>query len=95
MSPPFVSSRNNLWNVYTTAKTYSCRPSELLGIDDTYVAYCLDNAVAEFGAYVSNELEKVEGKTAKSTSKKREAKLKQLLTDRETARFADPAKIFK
>ena len=32
------------------AKTYRLRPSELLGVDDTYTAYCFDEACFYFEA---------------------------------------------
>jgi len=50
--------------VVTTAKIWGIRPSELLGIGDSYSAYCLDEA----GAYVSRLLE--EGKPVPTAVKK-------------------------
>lgn len=44
------------------------RPSQLAGVDDPYVAYCLDEAVGEFGAFVTAELETI-GLTPKETKK--------------------------
>jgi hypothetical protein len=51
-----------------------------LGIDDDYIAYCLDQVVGEFGSYVRHELEKVQGKTDKEVEGRRELMLRRLLT---------------
>lgn len=42
---PLFKSRKIL-NIISTAKTFGCRPSELLGINpyDTYTMYCVDEA---------------------------------------------------
>lgn len=53
-------------NVINTAKTFNCRPSELLGVDteDVYGCYCIDEACA----YLYNMLQPdSEGKTKKPT----------------------------
>jgi len=36
--------------------TYHRRPSEVIGIDDTWAAYQFDMAVAQFGAWVEGKL---------------------------------------
>lgn len=46
-----------MYLTWSQAKTYSCRPSELLGIEDRLAAYYLDRAVALFGSRVDRELE--------------------------------------
>lgn len=77
--------------MYVQAKTWGVRPSDLLGIEDRYEAFCLDSAVAEFGAHVEEELDKVKGKNEKARRGAREAKLRTLLSDKsETKKFADP-----
>lgn len=53
----------------------------MLGIVDEYAAYCLDEAVAEFGALVSGALNEVEGKTAQVVKAKQELVLKSMLGD--------------
>lgn len=50
-----------------------------MGITDEYVAYCFDEAVGEFGNYISAELEKVEGKDSKQIEARQEMRLKTLL----------------
>lgn len=62
------------------------RPSELLGIDDPYEAYCLDEAVLSFGDGVRAELDKVKGK---NQEQKRMMALRRMLGMKQ--KFADPA----
>lgn len=53
-------------NVINTAKTFNCRPSELLGVDeeDVYACYCIDEACA----YLYNMLQPdKDGKTLTPT----------------------------
>lgn len=71
-----------MWNV---------RPSQLLGIDDDYLAYCIDEAVGEYGSFVRGELEQVEGKNAKEVQGRRELVLRRLLTaEKEADLYATP-----
>ena len=37
------------------SKQYSCRPSQLLGIEDEYTAFCFDEACCEIIARLKNE----------------------------------------
>lgn len=37
------------------SKLYRCRPSEILYIQEEYVAYCFDEACALFTAYLSQK----------------------------------------
>lgn len=82
------------------AKTWNCRPSDLLNIQDDYVAYCLDQAVGYFGRTLENELEKA-GSDAKNNADaewKRRAVLDRYLGDNDKpqrGQFADPAAMFK
>lgn len=75
------------------ARRWQTRPSELLGIEDVYVAYCLDEAVLEFAAHIESELNnvKVKGDNQDILAKRREAVLESLLTGNVAKRFADPA----
>lgn len=81
------------------AKTWGVRPSELLAIDDEYVAYCLDQAVGYFGRTLEAELEKA-GSDAKN-EQEAEWKRKRILSDflgedkkPQRGQFADPAAFF-
>jgi hypothetical protein len=77
-----------MWLMFNQAKTWSTRPSELVGITGDYLAFCFDEAVASWGNFVTNELEKIEGKTDKEVSRKRHGKLMQLLDAPDSQRFA-------
>lgn len=79
------------------AKTWNCRPSDLLAIEDSYVAYCLDQAVGFFGRHLDAELEKV-GSDAKNDEEakwKRQQILDKYFEEEDKkprpGRFADPA----
>ena len=78
------------WALYNHAKTWGVRPSELLDIDNPYIAYCLDEAVATFGNGVSNELESVEGKSKSQVNQRRRAVLGKLLKLPDEVRFKKP-----
>lgn len=58
-----------------------------MDIEPGYRAFCLDEAVAAWGNYVSSELEKISGKTDKEVNKKRTNKLLQLLDAPAEKRF--------
>lgn len=79
-----------MWNVFLESKTWRRTPSELFGIDDQYVSFCLNEAVAMIGNWITHELEKVEGKNAKAIEARREQILKRLLAGGEAARFQAP-----
>lgn len=82
------------------AKTWGVRPSELLAIDDSYVAYCLDQAVGYFGRTLEAELEKA-GSDAKNEDEaewKRRKVLESFLGEEDKPQrglYADPAAMFK
>lgn len=48
-------------------------------MEDPYTAYCIDQAVGYLGAYITEELDKIEGKDSKAVARKRQRKLEQLL----------------
>lgn len=82
-----------MWQIYNLAKTWNCRPSELLGLTSDWDAYCLDNAVAAFGNHLTAELDGVEGKNKQEIERKRETILRRYLPEATKARkFADPGK---
>lgn len=74
--------------VYLEAKTWNRRPSELFDIEDEYVAYCFDEAVALIGNFITGELEKIEGKNVKQIEGRRQAALARLLGQR--PKFKEP-----
>lgn len=83
-----------MWTLYRQATTWRTRPSDLLAIEDRYVAYCLDEAVAMFGNALTGELESVHEKTAKKSEQKRQRILDKWLGTESNAgqRFKDPAR---
>ena len=90
------NNRSRLWTLYVQAKEWRCRPSQILDIKNGWVAYCLDNAVWEFGQWVHTKLDEVpEAKKAEVTKKRRAAKLNAILSDKPELAFADPAARFK
>lgn len=95
----FVGNRLTAWLLYNDAQSWRVRPSQLLDIDDSYVAYCLDQAINYWGKTIENDLDKVEGKNDKDTENKRKAVLNGYLYpspsgEASKGRFADPALMF-
>jgi hypothetical protein len=84
-----------VWVLFVEAKTWNCRPSDLLAIEDDYVAYCLDQAVGYLGRTIESELNKVEGKTEIETEQKRKIILDRFLGEESDkprrGLYADPA----
>lgn len=78
-----------MWAIFQLAKTYSCRPSVLLGIEVQPTAYYFDRAVGVFGIHLERELADAEskGKTATSKNMKRKMVLSKYL-GAEAAGFA-------
>lgn len=76
-----------MWLTFQDAKTWSVRPSILLNLQNDYVAYCFDQAVSVWGNHVIHELDKIEGKTEKEVTRKRQNKLLQLLDAPDAVRF--------
>ena len=60
-----------MWNLHSLSVTYHQRPSEVVGIDDTWAAYQFDMAVAQFGAWVEGKLNErdTKGKPVNSLAK--------------------------
>lgn len=91
----FVKNLPRVWGIYRLCQVYHCRPSELLHIDDSYTAFCLDEAIGVFGLGVENELNSVEAKTEKEAARKRQqllGKLLQLPDEQRFRKFSKPRK---
>lgn len=76
------------------SKTWNCRPSDLVAIEDPYVAYCFDQAVGHIGRSIEAELDKVESKSVAEGEQKRKIVLERFLGDPEKPSkglYADPA----
>lgn len=85
--------------LYNHAKTWHVRPSALLALDDSYVAYCLDEAVAYLGRTIDGELHGVEGDTQADRNRNAQLVLDSYFGEPENkprpGMFADPALLFK
>ena len=62
-------------------KQYQQRPSQLVGVNDAYSAYCLDESVYLFGMYVEAELHEAtkDSTDAKKSSQQRHMVLARIL----------------
>ncbi len=78
-SNPFVRNTASVWTLYLESRTWRTTPSQMFEIDDRYVAYCFDEAVAIIGNHISYQLDKVEGKTQKQIEGRRNAVLNRML----------------
>lgn len=68
-----------------------------MGVDDPYVAYCLDQAVGHFGRTLQGELDSVDAKDAADGEYKRRRILEKYLGEEDKpsrGMFADPATMF-
>lgn len=81
-------------NAFLQAKQWGKTPAEVFGITDEYTAYCFNEAIAIFGHWIEEELEKVPGKTDKERKGNRSLMLKSLMKETEGAGLADPADYF-
>lgn len=82
-----------LWQMYTMAKTWSCRPSDLLGLqENSHTAFCFDRACAVFGNALKAELDAVEGKKKKEIERKREQILSKWFNSEARSTEAQPKK---
>ena len=85
-----MKNKRLLWELYNNSKSWSVRPSTLVGIDpikDDYRAYCIDQVVAYWGNYVMGELDSIKGKDEKSISRKRHQRLMKLMDAPDEQRF--------
>ncbi len=79
--------------MHNLAKTYRCRPSDLLGLTNTWDAFAFDSAVAVFSNKVESEMDSVKGRTDKAKQNARDAVLRRYIPELAKARkFADPGK---
>jgi hypothetical protein len=87
--------------LWLKAQAVGVRPSNLLGLkENTYEAYCLDEAVIYFGMTLQNRLEQAGHKPSKEERKAEAARkriLDQVLSEEDEKKgsgFADPAAMF-
>lgn len=70
------------WRLYRLAKACNCRPSDLLDVQNSYAAFCLDEAVIHFGDTLESELDKAaeKAKSSKAAEGKQRLILERWLT---------------
>lgn len=69
-----------MWKTYQMAKTYGKLPSEVMQVEDSIAAWCLDDAVTWFGITIENALqERVEVTFGKKTQSRQKYTLALLL----------------
>lgn len=80
------------------SKLWKVRPSEIVGLDDPYVAYCLDEAIMYAGNYIEQQLDNVKQGKGKNAEKHRAAQqqivLERILYGKQQT-FRDPAMSLK
>lgn len=89
-----------VWLLWLQAKAVRTRPSKFLNIRNTYVAYCLDQAVIFFGMQFEGMLQDAGHKPSKEERRAqaaREALVKNMFSPdaQKGTGFADPALMFK
>lgn len=91
-----------VWLLWQKAKAVGHRPSALLSIDpveDSYLAYCVDEAVVYFGIMLENELQSAgqkPGKEERRAQLARERILARVFGDGGAKKqYADPAAMFR
>lgn len=73
------------------ARKGNTRPSDILGIEDDFEAFCVDEAVYYFGEYVKEKMEEVKGKTKAQRRGKAENVLRKYLGEK--PKFRDISEI--
>jgi len=95
-----VQNTEELWLLFQDSKTWSSRPSQLLGVEDPYAAYCIDQAVAYWGRHLESEMDKAERNTKNedAATRARQAVLDRYMprpeNQKHTGNFSDPAAMF-
>jgi hypothetical protein len=74
-----VQKLQNVWHLWQTCKALNTRPSEIMGLDDPYLAYCLDEAITFGGRSIEADLESITHKKPKRQAQMRENRLLALL----------------
>lgn len=88
-----MTSTGQSWRLWNLSKAYRARPSEMLGLENTWDSFCLDSAIWVFGSHIENEMNKIEAKTDKEREHKRDSVLRRYIPELAKAqKFADPGK---
>lgn len=59
-----------MWELYRRAERWGQPPSSLMGIDNQFLAWCLDEAVDTFGTTVESRVRQAGKSTGKSDTEK-------------------------
>lgn len=101
-STGFVTNKVNCWSLYLLAKTWQCRPSELLGLESgSYQAYTFDEAIAFYGNNLKHRLEEIEAPKKHKNPQKYVEQKRKLLLHKEFSgtvggpKFKDPGLLFE
>ena len=78
-----------MWILYQQAKQWSKQPSEIIGIENGYVAYDFNLAVGIFGNQVEREIDRIElsereqkqKNSSRLLERRRQRKLEQILSN--------------
>lgn len=68
-----------MWNLHNLSSKLKVRPSELVDIQESYAAFCFDQAVMYLGSYIQSELDSVKRGNGKDADKHRAAQQAALL----------------
>jgi hypothetical protein len=99
----FVKKPEQTWLLWQKCKALGQRPSVLLDVEESYPAYCLDEAVTYFGIILENMLQEAgqkPGKEERRAQMAREAVMNKVFAktkpgeQKKTSGFADPAAMF-
>jgi hypothetical protein len=67
--------------VWTTSQSIRCRPSELLGIADPFVAFSVDRAISTFAADIDHDQEVATGRLPKNAKESTHQHTRQRVLD--------------
>lgn len=70
-----------MWQLWQLSSSIGSRPSSLLDLQDTYVAYCFDQAVTMFGTGVQGILDSISHKNPRFEASQKAAKLDAILSN--------------
>lgn len=92
-----MKNPRQVWALYREAESFSTTPADLLGVDDDYTRYCLNQAVNYFGKSAEARMEKAaaKAKNEKAANAARDRALKAILEPAGASKFMDPAEMFK
>ena len=93
----FVKSPVQCWLLFSRAKRFHQLPSAVLGLRNSYVAYCLDECIDVFGTWVEGQLDSIprmKKESEESYNAKRQRRLMELVAPvvrkEETKAYAAP-----